>query len=179
MRRFVASFALSASVSFAVGCAPPSDAGAPGSEAATGSTGGGASGPPCQGQGVRVLAGCVAPRGTYVPLEGAEREAIANAMWTVMTDAPCWYKEGTTQTYSFYGDLQYTFWGVASDFKSGGTLGVESVGRYEDKDAAVVTLRSESWMIVVHDRATLTLGKLIAGQPYVETYRAQPDGRCL
>ncbi len=157
---------------------------APTGSSTTTDTGGGSgagtgtSGTPCKGQGIKVLGACTAPKGTYVPLESPDRDAIANEMWAVMTGAQCWYKEGSTQQYVFYGDLQYTFWGQTSDSKSAGTLAVDSVGRYEDKNAAVVIIRSEPWLIVTLDAQTLTLGKSLNGQPYIELYKAHNEGRC-
>ncbi len=145
----------------------------------TGTGGPGASsGTPCSGKGIKVLAHCNAAKGEYVALEGAERDQIANEMWTVMTNAPCWYKDGSTQQYVFYGQLQYTFWGQVADSKSGGTLGVDSVGRFEDKNAAVVIIRGEPWLLVTLSDQQLTLGKYINGAPYIELYNAQLDGRC-
>jgi hypothetical protein len=52
------------------------------------------------------------------------------------------------------------------------------VSRYEDKNAAALVIRNENWLLVIHDQNTLTLGKALNGQPYVETYIAQQDGRC-
>lgn len=137
-----------------------------------------AGGTPCSGQGIKVLGTCNAKKGEYVALQGADKDRIANEMWTVMTNAPCWYKEKSVAQYVFYGNLQYTHWGEHSDSKAGGTLGVESVGRFEDKNAAIIILRSEQWLLVTLDAQTLTLGKYINGQPYIELYRAQMDGRC-
>lgn len=138
-------------------------------------------GTPCKGEGIKVLTAtpCTAPKGTYVALEGTDRDAIANEMWTVMTNAQCWFKDGSTQEYVFYGNLEYTFWGSTSDSKSFGTLGVVSVGRFEDKNAAVVTIRDENWLIVTLDAATLTIGKYINNAPYIELYKAHNEGRCF
>lgn len=132
----------------------------------------------CPGQGTKLLH-CNAAKGEYVALDGAERDAIANEMWTVLTGAQCWFLEGSTQQYIFYGDLQYTFWGRVADSKTGGTLQVQSIGRFEDKNAAVLDLRSEPWILVTLDAQTFTLGKYINGQPYIELYRAHNEGRCL
>ena len=142
-------------------------------------TGTPATGTPCPGQGIKVLGTCNAPKDTYVALEAPDRDTIANEMWTVMTNAQCWFKSGSTQQYVFYGQLEYTFWGATSDSKSFGTLVVESIGRFEDKNAAVVRIRGESWLIVTLDAQTLTLGKSLNGQPYVELYKAHNEGRCL
>lgn len=156
------------------GLGGPTDDGASTTPGAT--TGGGT---PCQGQGIKVMAGCTAPAGTYVALnDKAETDRIAQEMWTVMTNAQCWYMDNSAQQYIFYGQLQYTFWGTYSDSKSGGTLEVTSIGRYENKNAATVTMRSETWMITIGDASTIYLGKVLNGQPYVETYRAHNDGRC-
>lgn len=144
----------------------------------TPSASGGVAGTPCPGKGIKVLGTCNAAKGEYVALEGADRDAIANEMWTVMTNAQCWFKDGSSQQYVFYGQLQYTFWGQVSDSKSGGTLGVESVGRFEDKNAAVVWIRDEPWLLVVLDGQRLTLGKYINGAPYIELYVAHNEGRC-
>jgi len=138
-------------------------------------------GTPCQGQGIKVLnAGCVAPKGTYVALESqTDKDAIANEMWTVMTNAQCWFKQNTTQNYVFYGYLQYTFWGQTSDSKSGGELGVVSIGRFEDKNAAIVMIRGEQWLLVTLNNQQLTLGKYINNAPYIELYEAHNEGRCI
>ena len=154
----------------------PTTTGGPSAPVADGS--GNATGTPCTGQGIRVMSGCVAPKGTYVALEGTEHDRIANEMWAVMAGAQCWFKQGSAQQYVFYDMLQYTFWGDYADSKSFGTLGVESVGRYEDKNAAVITMRNESWLFVVHDNQTLTIGKQLNGQPYIEVYQAHNEGRC-
>jgi hypothetical protein len=137
-----------------------------------------AAGTPCPGQGIKVLGTCNAKKGEYVALQGSDKDRIANEMWTVMTNAPCWYKDNSVAQYVFYGNLQYTHWGEHSDSKAGGTLGVESVGRFEDKNASIIILRSEQWLLVTLDAQTLTLGKYINGQPHIELYRAQMDGRC-
>lgn len=193
LRLLHATFGFGLAVFALTGCtATTTNGGSSGSSGdGTGSSSGGASssssggassggGTPCTGEGIKVLAGCTAPQGTYVPQEGAERDRIANEMWTVMTNAPCWYMKDSVQQYVFYGEdnqLKYTFWGANSDSKSFGTLGVTSVGRYEDKNAAALVIRNENWLLVIHQN-TLTLGKVLNGQPYVETYIAQQDGRC-
>ncbi len=184
MQRAMLTAVLAASLSLAgcLGSDPPSgDAGNLAGDASGGASGGGgpsAVGAPCAGEGIRVMSGCTAPRGTYVPLDGVERDRVANTLWLAMTNAPCWFKQGSSQQYVFYDMLQYTFWGDYADSKSFGTLGAESFGRYEDKDAAVFTMRSESWLFVVHDAQTLTVGKQLNGQPYVELYQAHYEGRC-
>jgi hypothetical protein len=183
---------LTTCLAFGVGCSSShvngeDPASGDGTGAATGADGtragddgrGVSSGTPCSGKGVKVLARCNAAKGEYVAIEGAERDAIANEMWTALTGAPCWFKNQSSQQYVFYGQLQYTFWGQVADSKSGGTLGVDSVGRFEDKNAAVVIIRSEPWLLVTIDPQTFTLGKYINGQPYIELYKAQMDGRCI
>jgi hypothetical protein len=125
----------------------------------------------CKGTGLRVMA-CNAPQGTYVALEdAADRDPIANELWTLLTNAPCWYMEGTTTNYRFYGNLQYVYSGITAD-NSGGTLGVVSVGRFENKNASVLQMSYDTWLLVAHDPQTFTIGKMLNGQPYIETYRA-------
>lgn len=181
----VLGFSLSLSLVGCLGEDPPSgggqgttDAAGSAPERTRGGAGTGGIGTPCTGEGIRVMSGCTAPAGTYVPLEGAERDRVANALWSAMTNAPCWFKQGSSQQYVFYDALQYTFWGDYADSKSFGTLGIESFGRYEDKDAAVFTMRNESWLFVVHDAQTLTVGKQLNGRPYIELYQAHYEGRC-
>ena len=39
-------------------------------------------------------------------------------------------------------------------------------------------MRNESWLFVVHHAQTLTVGKQLNGQPYIELYQAHYEGRC-
>lgn len=110
--------------------------------------------------------------GAYVQVDSqSEQQQIGNQLWALLTSAPCWYMEGTSTNYSFYGSYQYTYAGLSAD-RSGGTIGVMSIGRYDAKPAAVVQMSYDTWLLVGIDAQTFTLGKYLNGQPYIEVYRA-------
>ncbi len=172
----------------AVGCSAPVGqqegngqsglAGGLGSATGSGANGGGANGgggSPCQGQGIKLMTGCNAGQGTYVAAsDEAEKNRIGQEMWNTLTGAPCWYRTGSTQQYVFYGNLQYTFWGAVADSKTGGTLDVQSVGRYESRNAAILNLRGEQWIIATEDAdpSTFYMAKATNGQPYIAPHKA-------
>lgn len=115
---------------------------------------------------------------TYVAeADQAKAQEIGNRMWATMTAAPCWYMKGSTTNYSFSGYLQYRYAGYET---TSGQLGVSSVGKYGEYDAADVMIGGTQYWIGVYDSQTLVIGSINNGGLVTNVYIAVgPGGQCV
>jgi len=106
----------------------------------------------------------------------AKSNEIAQRMWTTMTSAACWVMKGTTNNYSFSGYLQYRYVGYET---TAGTLGVNSIGKFGEYDAADVVIGSSQYWIGVYDAQTLVMSSMYNGQLMTNVFIAVgPGGQC-
>ena len=109
--------------------------------------------------------------------DAAKANEIAQRMWTTMTSAQCWYMKGTTNNYSFSGYLNYRYAGYET---TAGTLGVNSIGKFGEYDAADVVIGSSQYWIGVYDAQTLVMSSMFNGQLVTNVYIAVgPGGQCV
>lgn len=107
----------------------------------------------------------------------AKANEIAQRMWTTMTSAPCWYMKGSTNNYSFSGYLQYRYAGYET---TAGQIGVNSIGKYGEYDAADVMINGTQYWIGVYDSQTLVFGSFYNGGLVTNVYVAVgPGGQCV
>jgi hypothetical protein len=116
---------------------------------------------------------------TYKAIEDAQAaNAIGTTMWTTLTSAPCWYEKGSTNNYSFYGELQWRYAGTMDTYSGNGQ--VHSTGKYGAMTAAVVKLYSGDYLMVIIDDNTFTLFRYVNDQPALTVYTAnRGPGACV
>lgn len=106
----------------------------------------------------------------------AKSNEIAQRMWTTMTSAPCWVMKNTSYHYSFSGYLEYRYVGYET---TAGTLGVNSIGKFGQYDAADVVIGSSQYWIGVYDSQTLVMSSMYNGQLMTNVFTAVgPGGQC-
>lgn len=143
-------FVMTAAAEFGTGCAAPLDGGLGGLD----------------------------PNTAYVAEQDqAKASEIGNRMWATMTSAPCWYLKGSTNNYSFSGYLGYRYAGYET---TSGTLGVNSIGKFGEYDAADVMIGSSQYWIGVYDAQTLVISSFQNGGLVTNVYIAVgPGGQCV
>jgi hypothetical protein len=115
---------------------------------------------------------CNAPARTYIALsDPAEQQRIAAEIWQVLTSYPCWYLVGSSTNYQFYGQYQWRYRGFTDIYL--GRVGVRSIGRYEDKNAAVVDLFDTRLIVIVNNH------RFAFGSSAFVNYYEASDGVCV
>lgn len=93
---------------------------------------------------------------SYVPVQPQqETNRIVGEIWQVLTSARCWSVDTGaargTNNYRFFGNYQYRFAGITDT--SVGSIRLESAGKYQDKNAAIVQMDDRVFIVVLSPTA--------------------------
>jgi hypothetical protein len=99
-------------------------------------------------------------------------------MWSIMTAAPCWYAQKSTNNYSFSGVNDYRYAGYET---TAGQIGVTSFGTFGGYDAADVVISGSQYWIGIGDARTLAISFIHSNGAFVTTWytAASPGEVCV
>jgi hypothetical protein len=121
--------------------------------------------PPANGSGSPVAADGKATTGGQIPggavdantryiaeQDTTKAQEIVSRMWGILTAAPCWYMQNSTNNYSFSGVNDYRYAGYET---TSGQVGLNSVGTFGGYDAADVVISQTQYWIGIADAQTI------------------------